>query len=240
MPPTLTLTTPASTPSHAPEVCARVAVYGAAVEPPSVESLSAPDALSLIEDLCDVVEATSPVPPPALREVIENLVHAGFADAVVSVSDAGHTVRVSDHGPGIADPDRAVQPGYTSAGPGARAVVRGVGGGLPLARRMMESVGGTLRIEPNLGAGAAVTLALPAPAESPADPICSETARMIMAVLLEIGPARPDRLASELGRDRGECGRELALLKHRGLVCREAEGTHRLTDSGVALLATLF
>lgn len=61
-----------------------------------------------------------------------------------------------------------------------------------------------------------------------------------MALLLEIGSGRADRLARELGRDRGECGRELALLQHRGLVSREAGGIHRLTEAGSALLATLF
>ncbi len=240
MPPTLTLTTPSSTPQPAPRVTARVAVYSAAVEPPAVESVAASDAITLIEDLCELVEQRSPVPAPALREVIENLVHAEFADAVVSIADAGHTVRVSDHGPGIADPDRALQPGYTAAGTAARTVVRGVGGGLPLARRMMQSAGGELRIDPNLGSGAAVSLLLPPAPAVEAEPICSETARMIMALLLEIGAARPEQLARELGRDRGECGRELAMLAHRGLVCRESEGAHRLTEAGTALLATLF
>lgn len=239
MPSTLTFTPPFPSASQAVEVGARVAVYGSAAEPPAVESLSAPDAISLIEDLCEMVERRSPVPAPALREVIENLVHAEFTDAVVSIADQGHTVRVCDHGPGIADPAQALQPGYTSAGAAARRVVRGVGGGLPLARRMMDSAGGALHIEPNLGAGAAVTLALPPPDPAPAEPVCTETARMIMALLLEIGPARPDRLARELDRDRGECGRELALLTHRGLVRREDDG-HNLTESGTALLATLF
>lgn len=238
--PALTLTTPPSTAHPGHRLDARVAVYGTPAEPPAVEHVTAPDPISLIEDLCDRVEQRSPVPAPALREVIENLVHADFTDAVVSVADAGHTVRISDHGPGIRDPERALLPGYTSATRAARTVVRGVGGGLPLANELMRDAGGRLHIEDNLGSGAAVTLQLPPPPVVPSEPVCSETARMIMALLLELGSARPQQLAEELGRDRGECGRELALLKHRGLVCREAEGTHRLTDAGAALLATLF
>lgn len=219
---------------------ARVAVYGSPHEPPSITSVDRDDPLEVIEDACALVERHSPVPPPALREVVENLVHARFADAVLTVLDGGATVRVCDHGPGIADPARALAPGYTSAGPAERAVVRGVGGGLPLACAVMEAAGGTLAIEENLGGGAVVTLGLPPSAAPPAEPTCSEAARMIMALLLEMGSARADRLARELGRERGECGRELALLQYRGLVARDADGAHRLTESGTTLLATLF
>jgi Mn-dependent DtxR family transcriptional regulator len=70
--------------------------------------------------------------------------------------------------------------------------------------------------------------------------VCSETAREILALLLEIASATPARLADELGRSRSECGRELALLQHRGLVAREPGGPRRLTEAGAALVATLF
>jgi hypothetical protein len=55
-----------------------------------------------------------------------------------------------------------------------------------------------------------------------------------------MGAARAEGLARELGRDRGECGHELALLQHRGMVARDAHGAHVLTETGSALLATLF
>lgn len=242
MPSTLTLTTTATAPVRAlpePAVRARLAVYGAA-GPPLVEELAAADAVALIEALCDAVSDRSPIPAPAVREIVENLVHAGFRDAVVSVLDGGHTVRVSDHGPGVGDPARALQPGFSAAGPEARAIVRGVGGGLPLAREMMEAGGGTLDIADNLGGGAAVTLALPPPEGPASDPVPTEAAREILALLLEVATATPAELARELGRGRSECGRELTLLQHRGLVAREPAGPRRLTDAGAALVATLF
>lgn len=205
-----------------------------------VEELSDADPVALIETLCDAVCDRSPLPAPAVREVVENLVHAGFRDAVVSLLDGGHTLRVSDHGPGIDDPARALLPGFTAAGPEARAIVRGVGGGLPLAHAMLTASGGRLDLEDNLGGGAAVTLSLPAPEVACAEAVVSGTAREILAVLLEMASATPAQLADELGRPRSECGRELAQLQHRGLVAREASGPRRLTETGVALVATLF
>ena len=242
MPSTLSLTTPiAAARAGRPEpVRARLAIYGGSGEPPQVEEIVDHDAVSLIESLCDAIGARSPLPAPAVREVVENLVHASFRDALVSVLDGGHTVRVSDHGPGIADPRRALLPGFTAAGPEARAIVRGVGGGLPLAQQMMTAAGGRLELDDNLGGGATVTLVLAAPDEAAPDPVCSGAAREILALLLEIAAATPTQLADELGRTRAECGRELALLQHRGFVAREPSGPRRLTDAGVALVATLF
>jgi hypothetical protein len=245
MTPTLSLT-PA--PPHvravlAPAVGARLAVYGAAGEPPAVEEMAADEPAGLVELLCDAVAARSRLPALAVREVVENLVHAGFRDALVSVLAGGAVVRVSDHGPGIADPALALAPGFSSAGPDERALVRGVGCGLGLARELLEAGGGGLEIDANLGGGTAITLSVPAVDDArrvAAVPNPSEAAREILALLLEVGSATPEVLAGELGRPRPECGRELALLQHRGLVARDPSGARRLTDSGTALVATLF
>ncbi len=245
MPSTLALTSsvPAVRALPGPAVRARLALYGAPGEPPVVEELADADAAVLIERLCDAVADRSPLPAPAVREVVENLVHAGFRDATVSVLGGGALVRVTDHGPGIPDPARALTPGFSGAGPQERELVRGVGCGLPLARDLMAAAGGGLEIAENLGGGAAVTLsAAPPGATSPAasEPACSEAAREILALLLEVGAATPETLTRELGRPRTECGRELALLQHRALVVREPGGARRLTDAGAALVATLF
>ena len=244
MPSTLALTSsvPAVRALPGPAVRARLALYGAPGEPPVVEELADADAAVLIERLCDAVADRSPLPAPAVREVVENLVHAGFRDATVSVLDGGALVRVTDHGPGIPDPARALTPGFSGAGPQERELVRGVGCGLPLARDLMAAAGGSLQIAVNLGGGTAVTLALAPPAATPppAEAPCSEAAREILALLLEVGAATPETLAHELRRPRAECGRELALLQHRALVIREAGGARRLTDAGAALVATLF
>jgi hypothetical protein len=217
-----------------------VAVWTGPAEPPLVELLEHEDPAVLVEAACEAVYDRSALPAPAVREVVENLVHAGFRDAVVSVLDGGATVRVADHGPGIEDPARALQPGVGAACAEARAVVRGVGGGLPLAQALITAAGGGLEIAPNLGGGVVVTLSAPAAPPAVAEPVCSEAAREILALLLEVGAADAARLAGELGRPRSECGRELALLGHRGLVAREPGGARRLTEAGASLVATLF
>jgi hypothetical protein len=222
---------------------ARVAVYAGAAQPPRVESLSADDAANLVEELFCRVAALARVPALALREVIENLVHARFSGALVSVLDGGSTVRVSDRGPGIGDVERALLPGYTTADAEARRIIRGVGCGLPLASALMAERGGALVLEENLSGGAVATLAMPTDhrdIEEPAVPAPSETARRLLALLVELSPADPGRLAAELEVPLAECGRELVLLEHRGLVSRAASGERALAEDGTALVATLF
>ncbi len=242
MPPSLVLTSPARPlrdPSRA-GVEARLAVYSARLEPPVVEAVSAPDPAALVEALYWRVADRSRVPALALREVLENLAHAGFEDALVSVLEGGATVRVSDRGPGIADPARALQPGFTTAGADTRRVVRGAGSGLPLADALMTECGGRLDLADNLGGGAVVTLTAP-PAGEDEDPgALGETGRRLLALLLELTPASPARLAEELDLAPAECGRELALLEHRGLVERAPEGARALAERGASLVATLF
>jgi serine/threonine-protein kinase RsbT len=53
---------------------------------------------------------------------------------------------VEDHGPGIADIDRAMQPGYTTG--------NGLGLGLPGAKRLMDE----MEIESEAGKGTKITV----------------------------------------------------------------------------------
>ncbi len=122
-----------------------VAVHGDPAAPPAVTELVADEAALLIEAVFEAAAADSDLPVLAVREAVENLVHAGFADAVVSVLDRGRTLRLADHGPGVEDVTLALTPGFSTAGAAERAVIRGVGSGLPLAARAMSDAGGELR-----------------------------------------------------------------------------------------------
>ena len=106
-------------------------------------------------------QAGGNLPYTVVREVAENLIHAGFAEPVISILDEGTTVRFADQGPGIPEKDRAVLPGYTTAHGGMKSFIRGVGSGLPIVRDFLSISGGTLVIEDNLGCGSVVTLKSP-------------------------------------------------------------------------------
>lgn len=217
-----------------------LARYGGPDEPPTVDTVTGDDA-TLIEELYCRTASASHVPPIAVREVIENLIHADFHGATVSVFDGGARVRVADCGPGIDDKERALQPGFSTACERARSVVRGVGSGLGVAAGAMAAVGGTIAIEDNLRGGTVVTLHAPGDgAERPSNVELSEQARRILALLVEMAPAAPSSLAKELHIALGECGRELVVLEHRGLVARADDGARGLTPAGTELIATLF
>jgi anti-sigma regulatory factor (Ser/Thr protein kinase) len=220
-----------------------VAVHGDPSAPPAVIELAADEPALLIEAVFETAAAESDLPVLAVREAVENLVHAGFADAVVSVLDQGRTLRLADHGPGVRDVALALTPGFSTAGAAERAVIRGVGSGLPLAARAMSDAGGELRIEPNLGGGLVVTLAGPPkdPGGSDLGPTAGlEGAQALLALLLELGPSGVVTLADELDRSVSSCGRALALLEQRGLVARERDGARSLTEAGARAVSTLF
>ena len=219
-----------------------MAVWGHPGAPPTVEEISAHEAASVVERLFEAAASRARLPVIAIREVVENLVHAGFRDALVSVFDGGRTVRVSDTGPGIADPIRALEPGFSTAGPAERMIIRGVGCGLPLAARLVRDEGGDLQLEANLGGGTVVTLTAPTTNDSTIGTTfaCSGDARVLLTLLVEVGDAGPERLAAELGWHLSRCGRELVVLEAHSLVRRNDDGTRSLTPAGTTLVKTLF
>ena len=114
----------------ASETClsARLAIYRDGEPEPKVEEVQGTGPQEVIHKLCT---ATSQVirdlggnlPQPAVRALIENLVHARFESATVSIMDGGRTIRVADRGPGIPDKHLALEPGYSSAGGPERVVI---------------------------------------------------------------------------------------------------------------------
>lgn len=223
--------------------CVRIAVYHEPTEPPTVAEIAGDDPGTLIERLFEAVARWARLPIIAVREIIENLVHADFHDALVSVLANGYVVRVSDSGPGIQDPDMAMLPGFSTAGPHERTIIRGVGCGLPLAASVMDAEGGSIEFSRNLRGGTVVTLMTPSHTiddDSENSVMPADDDRLVMALLLEMGPSLPERLASELSWTIGRCGRELVVLESRGLVSRDDEGRRALTPNGSRLLSTLF
>ena len=144
----------------------RIAIYDTLTSPPRVITVEAGDLPALIASLAEKTyhhcrEQGGQVPYTVIQELIENLLHAYFRDVVITILDNGQTIRISDHGPGVGDKDRAFQPGFTTATAEQRQIIRGVGSGLPIARESLLFLSGVLTVDDNLGGGAVFTIKLP-------------------------------------------------------------------------------
>lgn len=154
---------PAPPARSAREAAARIAIYDSLSASPRVEHLDAADVAEGIEQLASRTynlarERGGSIPYTIIREVAENLIHAGFSEVIVTILDEGNTVRFSDQGPGIADKERAFLPGFSTATSDMKRYIKGVGSGLPIVRECLTFAGGTIEIDDNLGCGTVVTL----------------------------------------------------------------------------------
>jgi Histidine kinase-, DNA gyrase B-, and HSP90-like ATPase len=234
---------------------ALVAVYDALTAPPRVERLDSTSAGDLIESLSARVyhlsrEAGGQVPFMVIREIVENFIHAGFDEVVVSVLDGGHTLRFADQGPGIRDKDRVFLPGFTTATYDMKRVIKGVGSGLPVARECLSFSGGTIEIDDNLGSGTVVTLRMSVPSppaaveaevvrDSYEPPTLSLRQKQVLSLAMELGSLGPTVVARELGVGLSTAYRDLEHLTHHGLITSDESGKRVLTEQGVRCLDAL-
>jgi anti-sigma regulatory factor (Ser/Thr protein kinase) len=235
-------------PEGVPEV--RLAIYDSPLAEPRVISLSSDDFHELVGKLAAATyehaqRRGSRIPFVVIREIVENLIHAHFKNAVITISEDGNTIRISDQGPGIRDKEKAMQPGFTTATATMRKYIRGVGSGLPIAREQLSFLGGMISIEDNLNGGTVVTLQMnpPTPASRPgerAEPKLTERQGRVLLLVAEFGSAGPTTVARELDISLSTAYRELAALEEMGLVQSHAGGRRTLTEEGVRYLDKVF
>lgn len=142
---------------------ARIAVYDDAAAAPRVVVVEPADVRSYLEEVTATVvrlekEQGGTIPFTVIREVVENYIHAYFIEPTISILDGGRTIRFSDQGPGIAEKDRALEYGTSSATEEMKQYIRGVGSGLPYAQQFMKDHGGSLTIEDNIAGGTIITI----------------------------------------------------------------------------------
>jgi anti-sigma regulatory factor (Ser/Thr protein kinase) len=232
----------------------RLAVYDTPLAAPQVVSLRGDDLHMLVGELAARTyevsrERGGRVPYVVIREIMENLIHAYFRNATITVLDEGNTIRVADQGPGIPDKERALRPGYSTATAEMRRYIRGVGSGLPVAHEQMAFLGGTLTIEDNLDHGTVVTLsvrrdaapAAPA-AEPPAgrSPEVSPRQKKVLLLIAELGAAGPTTIAKELDISHSTAYRELQALRGLNLITGRGRGKRTLSEEGIAYLDEVF
>ena len=199
------------------------------------------------------------VPEEALRELVENLIHAGFRGVVISVLEDGNVVRISDKGPGVADKSRAFEFGFSGATPEALWEIRGVGAGLGLAQAAAGKVGGTVTLEDNIGGGTVATVAvgetsqvidsgkptttLPAPQRKYPDAVpkmnISERQQKALITVLECGEVGPSTVADRLEISVSTAYRDLSVLEEHGLVTSAESGKRVITPLGRDLVEAI-
>lgn len=152
-------------PQHNKEISysARIAVYDSFTASPFIVDIGSDDFLRIVDEISAKAynlgrERGGKIPYIVIREVVENLIHAGFKDVVISVEPDGNVIRISDHGPGIADKQRAFTPGFTTATSDLKRYIKGVGSGLPIVKESLELMGGCVILEDNLSSGLVITL----------------------------------------------------------------------------------
>ena len=85
---------------------------------------------------------------------INMVIHANGGQAEVEIAMDQITLRMVDQGPGIPDVSRAMEEGYSTAGPEVRSLGFGAGMGLPNMKRYSDE----LHIDTQLGKGTTVTM----------------------------------------------------------------------------------
>jgi hypothetical protein len=231
---------------------ARIAVYDGLIAAPRVEELLADDLGTAIEQLASRTynlarERGGSIPYTIIREVSENLIHAGFQEVVVTILDDGATIRFADQGPGIPDKEKVFLPGFSTATREMKRVIRGVGSGLPIVRETLAFAGGTIEIDDNLKNGTVVTLRSAPPfgegqgpeAEVEA-PHLTDRQKHALSIILEQGFVGPSALSRELDVGLATAHRELAFLEESRLIVADHTGKRTLTEYGITCLERVF
>lgn len=231
---------------------ARIAVYDGLLAAPRVEELLADDLGAAIEQLASrtynlAYQRGGSIPYTIIREVSENLIHAGFREVVVTILEDGALIRFADQGPGIPDKEKVFLPGFSTATAEMKRIIRGVGSGLPIVRETLGFAGGTIEIEDNLGSGTVVTLRAAPPVISPVDPEpapviprLSDRQKHALSIILEQGVVGPSALSREIGVSLATAHRELTFLEDAGLIVADQSGKRTLTSHGIACLERVF
>jgi DNA-binding transcriptional ArsR family regulator/anti-sigma regulatory factor (Ser/Thr protein kinase) len=240
----------------------KVAVYSASGAP-EVSEVSAASTRAASEKFSKLVMEKvetlgGGVPEEALRELIENLIHAQFKGVVISVLEEGNVVRISDKGPGIEHKERAFQFGFSGASTEVVREIRGVGAGLGIARAATEKAGGTVTIEDNIGGGSVATISMlesaraPEVTKPPSDLTSqrkypdavpkmniSERQQKVLITVLECGEAGPSTVAERLEISVSTAYRDLSVLEEHGLIAAAESGKRLVTPLGRDLVEAI-
>ena len=231
----------------------RLAVYDSPSSSPRVIEFSSNNYLEFIHELATKTYEVSQskggkLPYIVIKELVENLIHAYFKDAIITVLDDGNTIRISDHGPGIKDKEKAFLPGFSTADSGLKEYIKGVGSGLPIVKETLSYIGGTITIEDNLSQGTVITLTLrPDPTgevitrrkdeerkKRKGLPTLTDRQKRVLLLVTELSSAGPSLVSKELNMSLSTAHREMASLEKMDLLRSDENGKRSLTEEGMA------
>lgn len=231
---------------------ARVAVYDDPLIAPRIITVEPTTTTEFIQNLAVCIDEQARrlgggISYTVILEVTENFIHAQFKEIVVSIMDGGNTIRFTDQGPGIADIQKAVRPGFTSAIEPMKHYIRGVGSGLPIVHDWVELKNGHVTIDSNIGNGAAVTISLveeePQPADSgaAADVVRSlnDKERLVLKQFAKADTLGVTDIGKLTGLGASSVSYQLKKLEAAGLLAANASKKRELTSSGKAALRYL-
>lgn len=242
------------------DISVRVAVYPGSGEP-EITEVSAANPRSATSKFSRLIMEKvrgfeGKVPEAAVREVVENLIHADYKGVVISVLNDGHVVRISDKGPGVEDKDRAMEFGFSGATTEALSEIRGVGAGLGIAQAAVVGVGGEISVEENIGGGTVTTISVPAEKvgdPEPSIPLAaprqypdgvprmniSERQQKALITVLECGEVGPSTVADRLEISVSTAYRDLSVLEEHGLVLADETGKRLISQLGRDLVEAI-
>jgi DNA-binding transcriptional ArsR family regulator len=232
---------------------ARVAVYDDPLIAPRIITVEPTTTTEFIQNLAVCIDEQArrlggKISYTVILEVTENFIHAQFREIVVSVLDGGNTIRFTDQGPGIADIEKAVRPGFTSAIEPMKHYIRGVGSGLPIVHDWVELKNGHITIDSNIGNGAAVTISLvkEPPKEEGDDAASLQVAehltdkeRLVLRQFAESPVLGITELGNLTGMGPSSVSYQLKKLEELGLVASTPQKKREITDLGVSVLQSL-
>jgi hypothetical protein len=242
------------------DISVRVASYSQSGEP-EITEISAANPRSATVKFSRLImgkvrDLGGGVPEAAVREVVENLIHAEYRGVVVSILDDGRTVRVSDKGPGVEDKSRAMGFGFSGATLEALREIRGVGAGLGIAQVAAAEAGGSVSVEDNIGGGTVTTVSVPAGesggTETPVPTTAqrqypdgvprmniSERQQKALVTVLECGEVGPSTVADRLEISVSTAYRDLSVLEEHGLVLADDTGKRLISPLGRDLVESI-
>lgn len=240
-------------------ISVRIAVYRGS-EGPEITEVAAANPRAATAKISRLImeRASERIPEVAVREIVENLIHAEYRGVIISVLDNGSVVRVSDKGPGVWDKSRAMEFGFSGARPEALREIRGIGAGLGMARQAVEKVGGTIIVEDNIGGGTVATISASSESVAPPETTTgqeelprrrypdavprmnlSERQQRVLITVLEYGEAGPSTVAEELEISVSTAYRDLSALEENGLIVAEESGKRSISPMGRDLVEAI-